>query len=100
MSNETFREKIDGVFGIIRGIPHPQIQVSYDFVEGMGIKRYADIYQPASDKWLLLSETSEGDYILQENLENGDIIYHQDQVSFRKCINAMKKILGYEQERK
>ena len=95
MSNDKFREVIDGVFGIVRGIPHPHIQISYNFDEGFGFKRWAEIYQPASDTLLLLSETSEGDFILQENLENGDIIYHQDQVGFRKCVNTMSKLLGY-----
>ena len=96
MSNDKFRETVDGVFGIIRGIPHPQIQVVYDFDEGMGIKRYAYIYQPASDTVLLISECTKGGWVLQENLVNGDIIYHQDRVGFHKCINAMKKILRYE----
>lgn len=95
MSNDKFRETVDGVFGIIRGIPHPQIQVSYDFTSGMGVDRMVEIYQPSSDTWLILSEATEGGWVLQENLENGDITYHQDRVGFRKCINAMKKILGY-----
>lgn len=97
MSNDKFREQIDRVLGIQRGIPNPHIQVSYDLdnYELFGIKRQADIYQPSSDTLLIFMELSDGSFVLQENLENGDIIYHQDQVSFRKCINAMKKILGY-----
>lgn len=38
MSNDKFIETIDGVFGIMRGIPHPHIQVSYDFTSGMGFE--------------------------------------------------------------
>lgn len=56
---------------------------------------YASIYQKSKDLWLILSRDMDGSYTLQENLDNGDIIYHVDGAkTLAKCLRKLADMIA------
>ena len=56
---------------------------------------YASIYQKSKDLLLILSRDTDGTYTLQENLDNGDIIYHVDRAkTLAKCLRKLADMIA------
>lgn len=74
VATDTFKERVSYKRHVSND-NHSDIQLS--------IYRYdncmeADIYKKSKDLWLILNVSDTGEYCLQENLINGDIIYLVD----------------------
>lgn len=56
---------------------------------------YASIYQKSKDLLLILTRDTDGTYTLQENLDNGDIIYHVDRAkTLAKCLRKLADMIA------
>lgn len=72
-----------------------QLRINNDPFCTMQICYDAEIYMPVIDRLFIVSVQTDGTTILQENLINGDIIYHCDCVKFFQTVeNKLKKLIG------
>lgn len=71
------------------------VQLEFNFNCWGGILYTADIYIKGIERWFILSVNENGTYTLQENLENGDIVYiRENDKNIFKSLNVLKKSIG------
>lgn len=72
-----------------------QLRITLDRYETFGIMFDAEIFASDTDRLFLLSIQSDGMIYLQENLTDGDIIYHCDGVKrFSTIERKLKQLIG------